>query len=74
MTNYPPGYVPQIWTIGYNDDTDDDAPGFWLLDPKGTTVYDSSEGHTPKELSRHAWTHGADEVRWVFDLNLDPDK
>lgn len=64
MTNYPPGYIPQIWTINYT------GTDFLLVDPKGELHFHVK----PKELSKYAWTHGADEVKWDFDLNLDPDK
>lgn len=61
-----------VWIIYWNPETQ----RFGLVMPDGhpVMVIDQSFKPSPKELSRHAFSHDADQVIWDFDLNLDPDK
>lgn len=62
-----PKYPRQVWIIRYS------GSGFYMTGPGGELVT-CNDPATPRMLAKIAWDKGADDVKYDFDLNLDPNK
>lgn len=62
-----PKYPRQVWIIRYG------GSGFYMLGPDGELISCTGPA-TPRKFAKIAWEKGADDVKFDFDLNLDPDK
>lgn len=68
--NINPKYVREVWIIHCEP-----PMGFYLTDPTGAVVQTPGVNMcTPRQLAKIAWDKGAQEIKYDFDLNLDPDK